>query len=275
MIDVSLTELLMMLAALAGAGAVAGVIGGLFGVGGGTVLVPALFYAFSVLGVGGEHNLHVAIGTSLLTIIATSVRSLATHRKHGAVDEVVLKTWTPWVALGGLVGAFIAGGSPMSALAIVYGVCLIAIAAQMGLLPEHITLRKDLPTGWGRRTIASTIGALSAMMGIGGGSFGGLTLTLCGRPIHQAVATSSGFGLAIGAAASFGYLVFGWGAGGVPPLTLGYVNIPAAIIMGLLTGWTAPYGARLAHRLDRKMLRRAFALYLLGTAALVVFKALA
>lgn len=275
MTDVSAMELVMMLAALVGAGAIAGVIGGLFGVGGGTVLVPALFYAFSVLGVGGEHNLHVAIGTSLLTIVATSVRSLATHRKHGAVDEVVLKTWTPWVAFGGLVGAFIAGGSPMSALAIVYGVCLIAIAVQMGLLPEHITVRKDLPTGWGRRVVASVIGTLSAMMGIGGGSFGGLTMTLCGRPIHQAVATSSGFGLAIGAAASFGYLVFGWGASGVPPLTLGYVNIPAAIIMGLLTGWTAPYGARLAHRLDRKKLRRAFALYLAGTAFLVVFKALA
>lgn len=273
MIDVSLSELAMMVAALVGAGAVAGVIGGLFGVGGGTVLVPALFYAFSVLGVGGEHNLHAAIGTSLLTIIATSVRSLATHRKHGAVDEVVLKTWTPWIALGGLAGAFIAGGSPMSALAIVYGVCLILIAAQMGLLPEHITLRKDLPSGWGRRIVASVIGVLSAMMGIGGGSFGGLTLTLCGRPIHQAVATSSGFGLAIGAAASLGYLVFGWGAEGVPPLTLGYVNIPAAIIMGLLTGWTAPYGARLAHRLDRKKLRKAFAIYLLITAALVVLKA--
>ncbi len=267
-------DLVMMFVALIGAGAIAGLIGGLFGVGGGTVLVPALFYAFSVLGVGGEHNLHVAIGTSLLTIVATSLRSLSTHRKHGAVDEMVLKTWTPWVALGGLAGAFIAGGSPMSALAIVYGVCLILIAAQMGLLPERITLRKDLPTGWGRRITASIIGVLSAMMGIGGGSFGGLTMTLCGRPIHQAVATSSGFGLAIGAAASLGYVVFGWGASGVPPLTLGYVNVPAAIIMGLLTAWTAPYGARLAHRLDRKMLRRAFAVYLLITAALVVVKAL-
>jgi len=274
-IDLPFSEIALMMAALVGAGAVAGVIGGLFGVGGGTVLVPALFYAFSVLGVGGESNLHVAIGTSLLTIIATSFRSLATHRKHGAVDEQVLKTWTPWVAFGGLVGAFVAGGSTMSALAVVYGVCLLVIAAQMGLLPEHVTLRKDLPTGWGRRIVASLIGGLSAMMGIGGGSFGGMTMTLCGRPIHQAVATSSGFGLAIGAAASFGFLVFGWGAEGVPPLTLGYVNIPAAIIMGLLTGWTAPFGARLAHRLNRKHLRKAFAIYLLTTAVLVVAKAMA
>ncbi|WP_312138919.1 sulfite exporter TauE/SafE family protein [Brevundimonas sp. BH3] len=269
------SELAMMMAALIGAGAIAGLIGGLFGVGGGTVLVPALFYAFSVLGVGGESNLHVAIGTSLLTIVATSLRSLSTHRKHGAVDEVVLKTWTPWVAFGALVGAFIAGGSPMSALSIVYGVCLVGIAAQMGLLPATFVLRQDLPTGWGRRLTASVIGTLSAMMGIGGGSFGGMVMTLCNRPIHQAVATSSGFGLAIGAVASLGYIVFGLGKTGVPPLTLGFVNIPAAIIMGLLTAWTAPYGARLAHRLDRRMLRRAFAIYLLVTAILVVVKALA
>lgn len=275
MINASLTELAMMLAALVGAGAVAGLIGGLFGVGGGTVLVPALFYAFSVLGLGGEHNLHVAIGTSLLTIVATSWRSLATHRKHGAVDERVLKTWTPWIAFGAMVGAFIAGGAPMSALSIVYGVCLVVIAAQMGLLPPTYVLRQDLPTGWGRRVVASVIGTLSAMMGIGGGSFGGMVLTLCNRPIHQAVATSSGFGLAIGFVASLGFVIFGWGAQGVPPLTLGYVNVPAAVVMGLLTAWTAPYGARLAHRLDKKKLRRAFAVYLLLTAGLVVFKALA
>ena len=129
---VPLTELAMMLVALVGAGALAGLVGGMFGVGGGTVLVPALFYAFSVLGVGGDHNLHVAIGTSLMTIVATSARSLKTHREHGAVDEVVLRTWTPWIAAGALLGAFIAGGTPMSALAMIYGICLLLISAQMG-----------------------------------------------------------------------------------------------------------------------------------------------
>lgn len=269
-----MNELALMLAALIGAGAIAGVIGGLFGVGGGTVLVPALFYAFSVLGVGGDSNLHVAIGTSLLTIVATSLRSLSTHRKHGAVDEGVLKAWTPWVALGGIIGAGVAGYVSMEGLAVVYGVCLLAIALQMGLLPERMTLRKDLPTGWGRRGVATGIGTLSAMMGIGGGSFGGLTMTLCGRPIHQAVATASGFGLAIGTTAALGFAVFGWGAEGRPPLSLGYVNVPAAVIMGVLTALTAPFGARLAHRLNRKVLRRAFAIYLMITALLVVFKAL-
>lgn len=269
-----LNEILLLLAALTAAGLVGGVVAGLFGVGGGTVIVPAVFYAFEVLGVGGEGNLHTAIGTSLLTIVATSWRSLKAHRSHGAVDEKVLKTWTPWVAAGALIGAGAAGVTSMEGLAIVYGVCLLAVAAQMGLLPERITLRPDLPTGWGRRATGTLIGGLSAMMGIGGGSFGGMMMTLCGRPIHQAVATASGFGLAIGAVATLGFMAFGWEAGGRPPLSVGYVNVPGAIVMAVLTTAVAPWGARLAHSLDRVVLRRAFALYLVVTAAAVVVKAL-
>ena len=269
-----LSELIALVAALAAAGLVGGLIAGLFGVGGGTVLVPALFYAFEALGVGGEGNLHTAIGTSLLTIVATSWRSLAAHRSHAAVDEAVLKGWTPWVALGGLVGAALAGITSMGGLAIVYGVCLTLVAAQMGLLPERMTLRRDLPTGWGRRIIGGLIGMLSALMGVGGGSFGGMTMTLCGRPIHQAVATASGFGVAIGAAAALGFVVFGWDAAGRPPFSLGYVNFPAGLILGSITVLTAPFGARLAHRMSRTLLRKTFAVYLLATAASVLIKAL-
>ena len=279
MTELPLVDMALLLIALIAAGLVGGLIAGLFGVGGGTVIVPALFYAFEVLGPsfgmrGGESNLHTAIGTSLLTIVATSWRSLKAHRAHGAVDEEVVRTWTPWVAVGGLIGAAIAGLTSMQGLAIVYGVCLVLIAAQMGLLPERFVLRGDMPTGWGRRITGTGIGLLSAMMGIGGGSFGGMTMTLCGRPIHQAVATASSFGLAIGAAAALGFVVFGWDAGGRPPFSLGYVNVPAAIVMGLLTTMIAPYGARLAHRLNKTVLRKTFALYLLITAASVAIKAI-
>lgn len=274
MLGLPLSEILALVAALVAAGLIGGVIAGLFGVGGGTVLVPALFYAFETLGVGGEGNLHTAIGTSLATIVATALRSLAAHRRHGAVDEGVLRTWTPWVALGGAVGAAIAGLTSMEGLAIVYGACLLLVAAQMGLLPDRYVLRRDMPTGWGRRIIATLIGLLSAMMGVGGGSLGGMTMSLCGRPIHQAVATASGFGVAIGAAAAIGFAVFGWGAEGRPPFSLGYVNLPAAAVMGVMTAWAAPLGARLAHRLDQRLLKKAFAVYLLGTAASVVLKAI-
>ncbi|HZV85108.1 MAG TPA: sulfite exporter TauE/SafE family protein [Brevundimonas sp.] len=268
-----LSDLLLLLAALTAAGLVGGIVAGLFGVGGGTVIVPAVFYAFEVLGVGGEGNLHSAIGTSLLTIVATSWRSLKAHRSHGAVDEAVLKSWTPWVGVGALAGAAVAGVTSMEGLALVYGVCLALVAAQMGLLPERFTLRRELPTGWARRGVGGLIGGLSAMMGIGGGSFGGMMMTLCGRPIHQAVATASGFGLAIGAAAALGFVVFGWDAGGRPPLSLGYVNVPGAVVMGVLTTAVAPWGAKLAHSLDKRVLRRAFAVYLLATAVAVVVKA--
>jgi len=274
MTDLPLPDLLLLLVALVAAGLVGGIVAGLFGVGGGTVIVPAVFYAFEVLGVGGESNLHTAIGTSLLTIVATSRRSLKAHRSHGAVDEQILKTWTPWVGIGALIGAGVAGVTSMQGLAIVYGVCLVVIAAQLGLLPERFTLRSDLPTGWARRGVGSLIGGLSAMMGIGGGSFGGMMMTLCGRPIHQAVATASGFGVAIGAAATLGFVVFGWDTGGRPPFSLGYVNVPAAMVMGILTTAVAPWGARLAHSLDKRVLRRAFAIYLLATALSVVVKAL-
>jgi uncharacterized membrane protein YfcA len=274
MLGLPLSEILTLAVALVAAGFIGGVIAGLFGVGGGTILVPALFYAFETLGVGGEANLHVAIGTSLATIVVTAVRSLAAHRKHGAVDETVLRTWTPWVALGGAIGAAIAGLTSMEGLAVVYGACLLLVAAQMGLLPDRYTLRKDMPVGWGRRIIGTLIGLLSAMMGVGGGSLGGMTMSLCGRPIHQAVATASGFGVAIGAAAAIGFVVFGWGADGRPPFSLGYVNLPAALVMGVMTALSAPLGARLAHRLDRRILKKAFAVYLLATAASVVLKAI-
>jgi uncharacterized protein len=178
------------------------------------------------------------------------------------------------VAGGALIGAGIAGFTSMAGLAIVYGVCLALVAAQLGLLPERVVLRRDLPTGWARRSTATVIGGLSAMMGVGGGSFGGMVLTLCGRPIHQAVATASGLGIAIGAAATLGFVAFGWDAPGRPPLSLGYVNVPAAVLMGLLTTAVAPWGAQLAHRLDKRVLRRAFALYLLATAVSVMIKAL-
>ncbi|RZJ96746.1 MAG: sulfite exporter TauE/SafE family protein, partial [Brevundimonas sp.] len=170
MLGLPLGEIVTLMAAVVAAGLLGGLVAGLFGVGGGTVIVPALFYAFETLGLGGESNLHVAIGTSLLTIVATSWRSLSAHRGHGAVDEAVLKTWGPWVAIGALIGAGIAGFTSMAGLAIVYGVSLAVVAAQMGLLPERITLSRSLPTGWVRRVVATAIGGLSAMMGVGGGS---------------------------------------------------------------------------------------------------------
>lgn len=267
-------DLPLFLLALVGAGLFAGLIGGLFGVGGGIVIVPALVHALGALGVDEDVRAHVAVATSLSTIVATSWRSLGAHAKAGAVDFVVLRAWTPWIALGAVGGALIAGAIDGAALLTVFGVGLLLIAANMGLGRESWRLAQDMPTGAPRAGIAGAIGALSAMMGIGGGAFGVTVMTLCGRPIHAAVATASGFGAAIAVPAALANVLTGWGESGLPPYSAGYVNLPGFVILALLTSITAPIGARLAHRLDRVRLKRLFALFLALTALNMLWEAL-
>jgi len=266
-------DLLPLLAAFVAAGLFAGFIGGLFGVGGGIVIVPVLYHLMGALGVDEGVRMHVAVATSLSTIIATSWRSLATHAKAGAVDFEVLKTWAPWIAAGALAGSVLAGLADNFVLLLVFGFGLLLVAANMGLGRESWRIANELPKGWARALVASVIGALSAMMGVGGGSFGVTVMTLCGRPIHQAVATASGFGAAIAVPAVIGFAVTGWGRADLPPASLGYVNLAGFVLLAALTTITAPYGARAAHRLDRAMLRRLFAIFLAITALNLLYEA--
>jgi uncharacterized protein len=265
--------MIVLIAAMAGAGIFAGLIAGLFGVGGGTVLVPALFYVFGVFQLGGEANLHVAIGTSLSTIITTSLRSVAAHRQHGRVDEAVLKGFILWIGLGAIIGAGLAGYADKAALGLIYGVFAVLLAAYMGFGRESWTFMHKVPTGGMRALVGTVLGGISSLMGIGGGAFGTAVMTLAGRPIHQAVATASGFGVAIAIPATLGFVLMGWDATGRPPLSLGYVNVPGFIVLALITGAVAPYGAKVAHRLDKTVLRRSFGAYLAFTAIMVVVKA--
>lgn len=260
--ETSYAMLAAFIAGLAAAGLFAGFVGGLFGIGGGAVLVPALYYVFTALGIDEAVRMHLAVGTSLSTIIATSARSLSTHAKAGAVDFAVLKAWSPWIAIGALIGGALAGIADTDALLIVFGAGLILVAAQMALGNPNWRLAADLPTGALRSAIAALIGALSAMMGIGGGAFGVTVMTLFGRPIHQAVATASGFGAAIAVPAALMYVIMGWGHDGLPPFSLGYISAPGFVVLAALTTLTAPMGARLAHRLPQLTLKRAFAVLL-------------
>jgi uncharacterized membrane protein YfcA len=261
-------DLLILIAAMAGAGVFAGLIAGLFGVGGGTVLVPALFYAFGVFGLGGEANLHVAVGTSLSTIITTSLRSVAAHRKHGAVDEPVLKGFIPWIALGAIIGAVMAGFADKATLGLIYGAFAIALAAYMGLGKESWTIMRDVPTGPARAGVGTGLGAVSALMGIGGGQISTMLMTFHNRPIHQAVATSSGLGVLISIPGALGFIYAGWPKMDVlPPLSLGYVSLIGFILFIPTSIWTAPIGARLAHRLSKRKLEVVFGLFLLIVAA--------
>jgi uncharacterized membrane protein YfcA len=257
----------LFLAGMVMAGLFAGFIGGLFGVGGGIVIVPALYFVFGALGVDEDVRMHLAVGTSLSTIVSTSWRSLSAHSKAGAVDFAVLRAWGPWVAFGAVLGAALAGASNTQALLIVFGLGLLAAAAQMGLGASAWRIARDLPVGGARALSAAGLGFLSAMMGIGGGTFGVPLMALCGRPIHQAVATASGFGAAIAAPATLIYVIAGGGHEYLPPLSLGYVSAPGFIILAILTAFTAPIGARLAHRLPQQTLKRAFAVFLALVAA--------
>ena len=255
-------ELIWFAAGLIIAGLTAGFIGGLFGIGGGVVIVPALYFVFTALGVDEAVRMHVAVGTSLSTIIATSWRSLSAHTKAGAVDFEILKTWTPWISFGALLGAAAAGVANTEALLLIFGGGLLVIGAQMGFANPNWRMFAELPRGIARAFIAGALGLLSALMGIGGGAIGVTVMTLCGRPIHQAVATASGFGAAIAIPAAIGYAIVGWGHAGLPPWSVGYVNLPGFFFLALLTTLTAPIGARLAHRLPQQMLKRAFAIVL-------------
>lgn len=255
-------ELIWFVVGLCAAGLFAGFIGGLFGVGGGVVVVPALYVMFTAIGVDESVRMHVAVGTSLSTIVSTSWRSLAAHTKTGAVDAEVLKAWSPWIMFGALVGAGIASAANTQALLYVFGGGLLVVAAQMGFSDPRWRLFARLPKGAPRALAGSSIGAVSAMMGIGGGAFGVTLMTLCGRPIHQAVATASGFGAAIAAPAALGYILAGWGRAGLPPWSLGFVSLPGFVALAVLTAITAPIGARLAHRLPQALLKRAFAVFL-------------
>jgi uncharacterized membrane protein YfcA len=259
-------ELLPFIVGLIAAGLFAGFIGGLFGVGGGVVIVPALYVVFTYLGVDEAVRMHLAIGTSLSTIISTSWRSLSTHAKAGAVDFAVLRGWAPWITGGALIGAALAGLSNTDVLLVVFGGGLLLVAAQMGLGNPNWRIAPDLPTGAPRALIAGGIGFLSAMMGIGGGAFGVTVMTLCGRPMHQAVATASGFGAAIALPAALGYVIAGWGREGLPDFSAGFVSLPGFIVLAALTAITAPIGARLAHRLPQQTLKRLFAVFLAITA---------
>lgn len=248
--------------ALFGTGLLAGVMAGLLGVGGGIVIVPVLYYVFTILGVDEAVRMHVAVGTSLSTIISTSWRSLSAHTRAGAVDFDVLRAWTPWIALGAALGAGVAGFANTEALLMVFGGGLLLIAAQLGFARPNWRLHDALPKGVWRALIAGGLGLLSALMGIGGGALGVTIMTLCGRPIHRAVATASGFGAAIAIPAATGYAIVGWGREGLPAWSLGFVSLPGFVLLALLTAITAPLGARFAHRLPQLTLKRAFAVVL-------------
>ena len=266
MILPDLAHLLPLVALLVAIGAFAGVIAGMLGVGGGIVLVPAFLHTFTGLGYGGPQIMQVCIATSLATIVFTSVRSMRGHAAKGAVDFEILRRWGPGIALGAVVGVLVAGGLKTTALMLIFGVLGTLVGLYIGFGRDEWRLGDRLPTGIGRAVTSAAIGFLSVLMGIGGGSFGVPLMRLYGMPIHRAVGTASGFGVMIAVPSVIGFLLTGWADPGKPPLTVGLVNLPAFFVVIGVTMVTTTWGVRLAHAMNPKPLKRAFAIFIMLTA---------
>jgi uncharacterized membrane protein YfcA len=259
-------ELIILAVLVSLSGAVAGVVAGMLGVGGGIVLVPVLFQAFSFLGIDEALRMPLAVGTSLATIIPTSIRSTISHHEHGSVDWPLLKAWSIPTIAGVLIGAWIAsiiGGHGLKAV-FAAGAGLFGLFMLIG--SEDWRLANRVPTGWAIWPLGLANGGLSVLMGIGGGTFGVTILTLYGLTMHRAVATAAGFGAIIAIPGALGMIVNGWSASGLPPMSLGYVNLIGVALIVPATLLSTPVGVRIAHNLSRSALRKTFGLFLCLTA---------
>jgi len=271
MFGIALFDLVWLTITLLAAGALTGLLAGVFGVGGGAVMVPILYELFRLLEVPEAVRMPLCVGTSLAIIIPTSIRSFQAHKAKGAVDMSILKVWAIPVVVGVIMGSVIARYAPADLFKAVF--VLVAGVSAIRLLfgKDSWRLGLDMPAkpimvvyGW-------IIGVLSALMGIGGGQLSNLFMTFYSRPIHQAVATSSGLGILISIPGALGYIYAGWPHmaqyPGViafqPPLALGYISLIGLVLFIPTSTWMAPVGARLAHRLSKRRLEVAFGLFLL------------
>ena len=258
---ISAGELALMALALAGAGAVTGILAGVFGVGGGALIVPVLYELFRILGVPEEVRMPLCVGTSLAIIIPTSISSFRAHQKRGAVDMSVIRTWAVPVVVGVLLGSACARFAPAAVFKLVFVVVASFNAARL-LFNLTWRLGDELPGGFLMKLYGLIIGVLSSLMGIGGGQISSMFMMFYNRPIHQAVSTSAGIGMIIAIPGAIGYMVAGWGKAGLPPFSVGFVSIVGLLLFSPLSIVTAPIGVRLAHALSKRQLEIAFGCFL-------------
>lgn len=263
MLGIPLPDFIGFVLALAAAGVLTGVLAGLFGVGGGAVIVPVLYQVFTSLGVPEEVRMHLCVGSSLAIIIPTSIQSYRTHRKKGAVRMDVLKLWGPPTVIGVIIGSVLAAFAPGLLLKCVFVLIAGSNAIKNLVGREEWRIAPDFPGAAAMRAYGFMIGFASSLMGIGGGAISNMIFSFYGRSIHQAVATSAGLGILISIPGALGYVAGGWPQMAIlPPLSLGYVSLVALVLIGPITALAAPFGARLAHRMPRRKLEIAFGSFL-------------
>ncbi|QQR37537.1 sulfite exporter TauE/SafE family protein [Devosia oryziradicis] len=256
-------------------GVVSGIAAGLLGIGGGAIIVPALGNALLLLGYDAEVVQHVAVGTSLAIIIPTGIMSARSHYKRGALDLAVLRLWAPFIVVGTFVGGLMAGLFSGDVLRVVFAVMAFVIAANIIFAFQTRLMGHLHGSAATHRISALVVGYISSLMGIGGGSLTVPTLVAFGATMHAAVGTSAAIGVAIAISGTLGFIISGWGASGLPPLSLGYINLLALVLIAVLAAAFAPLGAALAHRLDQKTLKYVFAAFLVAVGLNMLWKVLA
>jgi uncharacterized protein len=267
----NVSEILELALLLVVVGALSGFLAGMFGIGGGAILVPVFYECFRLASVPLEVRMPLCVGTSLAIIIPTSISSYRAHHARGAVDPEIVRAWWLPVLIGVLAGSVIARYAPERLFKIVFVMVAWFAAARLLSARESWKLGDDLPKGPLMRLFGLFVGLLATLMGVGGGLFANLLMTFYGRPIHQGVATSSAIAVLVSIPGALGYVYAGWPAAAhYPdvsalqfPLALGYVSLIGAVLVMPTSLLTAPLGVKVAHAMSKKTLERAYGAYLL------------
>ncbi len=267
-------ELLTLSVVMLLTGVVGGILAGLLGIGGGIVIVPMLEFAMGVIGVDPSIRMHIAVATSLATIIPTSISSSRAHFARNSVDVALARSWVVWIFIGALLGTWVASQVHSAVLSAIFAGVALLVALKMILPLDSKMQRKKVPQGPAMVPVPTLIGFISTMMGIGGGSLSVPTLTFFGEPIHRAVGTAALFGLLIAIPGTVGFIITGYGNPLLPAGSIGYVNLIGFFLIAPTTVLAAPLGARLAHRLDKRQLTLFFGAFLLIVAIRMLFRTL-
>jgi uncharacterized protein len=259
----ALSQTAWLAAALAAAGACTGMLAGLFGVGGGTVVVPVLYEVFELYGVPDEIRMPLCVGTSLAVIVPTSISSFIGHCKKGAVDLGVLRVWMLPIMVGVGAGVFAASFAKPVLFKIVFIIVCLFLAVRLLAGKDKWRLGETLPGSVAMTGYGLVIGSSASLMGKGGGLLANVVLSLYRFPIHRAVATASGVGLIVSIPGAIGYAVAGWGHSGLPPLSFGYVSLIGFALLTPLSLLTVRYGVSLAHQLNKREMEAALSAYLI------------
>ena len=263
-LGVPVSELVLLAALIMVAGFITGILAGLFGIGGGALIVPVLYEVFRALGVPDDVRFQLCVGTLIAIIVPTNVLSFLTHRDKGAVMMDVVRTWAVPAVAGVAVGSAVAAFAPAAVLKLAFVLVASVIACKLLVGRDSWRFADELPGRAGMRAYGFVVGLAASLMGISGGSVSNMILTLYGQPMHKAVATSAGLGVPITIAGTIGYIVAGLPQQSLmPPLSLGFVSLIGFALMAPVSSFTAPYGARLAHALSKRRLEVAFGCFLL------------